>query len=249
MVFCSSKTRAEIEALLAKLRLSLPFVVENGGGIYIPEGFFSFPLGKLPREGACRVIRLGAPYRELVRALREVRAELGVGLRGFSDMTVGEIAQVADLSLPAAALAERRSFDEPFLACGVQEDLAAALEAAFESRGLRLTRGGRFFHVTGSSDKGKAVARLNELFSRESGAVFTVGIGDSANDLPMLAAVDCAVLVRKPEGVHDAEVLSSLRGALLADGIGPEGWARAVFDLVGKAAPSGSDPGEGSPFL
>ena len=44
VVFCTSKTRAEILPLREELRNADPFVAENGGAIYVPRSYFPFPL-------------------------------------------------------------------------------------------------------------------------------------------------------------------------------------------------------------
>jgi predicted mannosyl-3-phosphoglycerate phosphatase (HAD superfamily) len=56
-----------------------------------------------------------------------------------------------------------------------------------------------------------------------------VGIGDSPNDLPMLLAVDIPVLVQGPEGGWEEVNIPRLRRV---EGIGPEGWARAVEEII-----------------
>ncbi|MFQ6092792.1 MAG: HAD hydrolase family protein [bacterium] len=60
------------------------------------------------------------------------------------------------------------------------------------------SQGGRFYAVMGSNDKGKAVSLLTDLYRKQHGVIWTVGIGDSENDAPLLAAVDLPVLVQKP---------------------------------------------------
>lgn len=40
LVFCSSKTRTEVEVWRQRLENSHPFISENGGGIFIPDGYF-----------------------------------------------------------------------------------------------------------------------------------------------------------------------------------------------------------------
>src|SRR4051812_40579094 len=40
LVLCSSKTRAELEFWRGKLHNDAPFIVENGGAIYIPRNYF-----------------------------------------------------------------------------------------------------------------------------------------------------------------------------------------------------------------
>ena len=59
VVPCSSKTREEIDALVAALRLDGPFIGENGGGIGIPAGHP--PVG--PPGGS----RSGAGWRSAAR--------------------------------------------------------------------------------------------------------------------------------------------------------------------------------------
>jgi len=231
-VFCSSKTDAEIRWLLEELGLRLPFIAENGGGIMVPEGYFASDLSALPAEGSWRAIHLGAPYDELVRNLRDVRRQLGMGLRGFSDMSAEEVAAVCGFGREQGALALRRRFDEPFVLQAAGESAMGAVEGAFAQRGLRVTRGGRFFHLTGANDKGSAVRRLNRLFLGDHPSIYTVGLGDSANDIPMLAAVDRPVIVQKPGGRYDDTVLAQVPGIIRADGIGPAGWARAVTELL-----------------
>lgn len=232
VVFCSSKTGAEVSRLSEELGLFHPFIAENGGGIFVPEGFFGAALHKLPLEGRWRIISLGTAYEILVQALNEVRRELGLVLRGFSDMTVEEVARLSGLSRNDARLAMQRHFDEPFVAEFEGEESMRAMADAFSERGLRLTRGERFFHLSGANDKGLAVGHLNELFLREHPAIHTVGLGDSANDLPMLAATNQAFLVQKPDGTYDQAICASLPDTRRVPGIGPIGWARAVMDIV-----------------
>ena len=42
LVFCTSKTRAEIEFYRKKLSNKHPFISENGGAIFIPNNYFNF---------------------------------------------------------------------------------------------------------------------------------------------------------------------------------------------------------------
>jgi len=232
IVFCSSKSGAEIRQLLRRLDLASPFIAENGGGIFIPDGYFRAGLSHLPLDGPWRILSLGTPYSDLVAALREVRRELGGALHGFSDMSAEEVAQLCGFSREEALLAMQRHFDEPFVLEQEEHDLVGRMKAAFGSRGLQLTRGGRFFHLMGANDKGVAVRRLNGLFREECGEICTLGFGDSANDLPMLEAVDHPVLVRKPGGTYDESVAAGLANLIRAPGVGPAGWARVLADFV-----------------
>lgn len=234
VVFCSSKTGAEIARLCDELQLAYPFIAENGGGIFLPEGRFDCAHlgGRL--MGKWRIIPLGVPYDRLVEALREVRSELALPLRGFSDMGAEEVARRSGFDIGAALLAKERHFDEPFVAECEDAGALERMNEAFRARGLRIIRGGRFFHLTGGNDKGLAVRRLNGLFLEKHRAIHTVGLGDSANDLAMLAEVDEAFLVKKPDGTYDEFVRARLPRVACVDATGPEGWAVAVAEAIKK---------------
>ena len=120
-----------------------------------------------------------------------------------------------------------REYDEPFKVVGDGEGAEAVLEE-IKKRGLSFTRGGRYFHIMGDNDKGRAVSTLSEIFRRELGDIATIGVGDSQNDLPMLESVDLAVLVQKPDGSYEPSDLEVKR----AEGVGPVGWNRALMDIL-----------------
>ncbi len=231
LVFCTSKTRAETEVWRRRLGNRSPFVVENGGAVFIPRGAFPFPFEPDRREGGYDVVVLGADYARLRAALEDIRVEIG-GLRGFGDMGDEEVARLTGLPPGEAALARRREFDEPFVLEGPGE--ALAIEAMAEARGLRVTRGGRFFHLTGPSDKGAAVRRLVGLYARTIEGPLTAALGDSGNDRPMLEAVDIPVLVARPDGSHDPAI--DLPGLRRTPGAGPTGWNAAVLEILRQTA-------------
>jgi len=185
LIFCSSKTRAEIEALRNKCRNSHPFISENGGGVFIPEDYFPFPIQGSIRKGGYWVIRLGNGYAELVKALREASATTGVPVRGFNDMTVEEVALECNFSKAEAQLAKQREFDEPFYLLAQEAEAERRICKAIEELGYHCTRGSRFFHILGKSDKGRAVSLLNSFFRKINNSLITLSLGDSLNDLPV----------------------------------------------------------------
>jgi len=227
LVLSSSKTRAEIEYYREMLSNTDPFVSENGGGIFIPEGYFPFPI-EGARSGPYRVITLGRPYGEVRKALAEIRSDLKVDIRGFGDMTVEEVAGLTGLNLDEARRSLERDYDEPFVFNGEGVKLERVLDE-IKRRGFNWTRG-RFLHILGSHDKGRAVRILKGMYARHYGAITTVGLGDSLNDLPLLKEVDVPVLVAKRDGSYEP---LDLPGLVRAEGVGPKGWNRAVVEIVG----------------
>jgi mannosyl-3-phosphoglycerate phosphatase len=228
-VLCTSKTRTELEPLRRGINHRHPFIVENGGAILIPEGYFTVPISADPPAGGFRTIRIGIPYPLLRTALKEIAKETGTVLNGFGDMDENEIARRTGLSSAEAGLAKTREYDEPFILEGKPRQQQAVLNR-IASKGFRWTKGGRFYHLTGDNDKGRAVKILSEIYRRQSGPIVTVGLGDSLNDLPMLAAVDRPVLVQRPDGSFEDAI--ALPGLERAEGIGPAGWNRAVLRLL-----------------
>ncbi|MFQ5466045.1 MAG: HAD-IIB family hydrolase [Thermodesulfobacteriota bacterium] len=229
LVLCSSKTRAEIEYYRGLLANTDPFISENGGGVFIPEGYFPFEAGEKTPDGY-EAITLGAAYADIRKAFREIQERTGIGATGFGDMDTRDVAIAAGLSTEEAELARRRDFDEPFaIDPGGSERVFLQ---AIEDAGFRWNRGDRFHHMLGANDKGKAVEVLKGLYAKAGRRVTTVGIGDTHNDIPLLEAVDIAVIVQKVGGCYDSAI--EVDGLVRAPGIGPFGWNAFVVDLLGK---------------
>jgi len=233
LIICSSKTQAEIEYYRKKIDNCHPFISENGGGIFIPRGYFMFELQSpglnINEENEYYVMRLGAEYSELRKAIEQLRAE-GFPVRGFGDMTAPEIADIAHMSIDEAEMAGERYFDEPFLFHGTETEIGN-LFLAIQSKGFKYTQG-RFFHILGNSDKGKAVSIVMELYKNAFGEIVTIALGDSLNDMPMLERVDYPVIVQRLDGTYDPRI--DIPNLVMAEGIGPEGWNRAVLSLIRK---------------
>jgi mannosyl-3-phosphoglycerate synthase len=95
--------------------------------------------------------------------------------------------------------------------------------------GLDYTFGGKFYEVSLGGDKGKAAKLLIELFKLNFDNVYTIGIGDSLNDLEMLTAVDLPMLVQTVDKRWNKLNVKNLKRVT---GIGPEGWAKAASEIL-----------------
>jgi mannosyl-3-phosphoglycerate phosphatase len=227
LVICSSKTRKEIEHYRRKLDNHHPFISENGGGIFIPKSYFKFGVWSsefgVKEEKDYYIISLGAKYSDLRKALLELHSE-GFNIKGFGDMTAEELADIANMSIDEARMAKERDFDEPFVFKG-DERQSRRLLKAIKDKGFSHTQG-CFYHILGDSDKGKAVSTLVDLYRKKFGEIMTAAIGDSPNDIPMLKRVDYPVIVQKPDGSYDSRI--DIPDLIRAEGIGPEGWNKAI---------------------
>jgi mannosyl-3-phosphoglycerate phosphatase len=228
VVFCSAKTRAEQEVYRKELKINDPFIVENGGAIFISQGYFPFDFEYHKFEDSYQVIELGIPYQHIRRILRQVRDDKEVNFRGFGDMSADEVASVTGLAIDAAERAKAREYDETLIPEGTPEEIDRMLSTITEF-GLNYASGGRYYDIMGPNDKGKATRILIDLFHRKLGQIKTIAIGDSPNDLPMLLSVDIAVLVQKPGAVWEEIDMPHLHRV---EGVGPEGWAKAIEEII-----------------
>lgn len=237
LILTSSKTRAEIEVLRDRLGNTHPFITENGGGIFIPAGYFSAPFGAKIIDGYEAIV-LGLPYAEIRREFQTLRSQHHARVRGFGDMSVDEVAALAGLDSGGAARAMDRDFDEPFV---FDETPDAAFLSRIEACGLHWTQS-RTFHIMGAHDKGRAAGILLALYRKQYGAVCSIGLGDAYNDLPLLRAVDTPVLVMHQNGDYDSRVDSTR--ALKTRLPGPAGWSDSLLQLLaaGQSAPRPTHP-------
>lgn len=228
LILCSSKTRTEMEVYQNRLDNCHPFVSENGGAIFIPKGYFESVGCGVPTFCSSRYdsIMLGTPYQEIRGDLIELRQRLNARVNGFGDMSAREIAALSGLTGEEAALAKEREFGEPFIFEGEPDE---RFLRAIEEKGLHWTQG-RFFHIMGDNDKGKAVKILKHLYRKAFGEIVTIGLGDGFNDLPMLKEVDHPVLIPKEDGSYDPRV--NISNLIKATKPGPAGWNETITELL-----------------
>lgn len=231
VIFCSSKTMAEQEAIRQDLGVDGPFIVENGSAVLVPDGM-AIELGAPHLEGfrGYRAIRLGAGRAEITAILQAARRSLGLTFGTYADTPLSEVATLTGLEPSAAERAARRDFSETILT-RLSSGEETALRLYLEERGLQMACGGRFQTVTGNgADKGRAVQALSELWNRSGTRTVTVGIGDSENDISLLAACDRRYLVRRPSGSWlETEMSGNVQ---YLPGVGPEGWCQMAADLL-----------------
>ncbi|MBW1743338.1 MAG: HAD-IIB family hydrolase [Deltaproteobacteria bacterium] len=230
VIICSSKTRAEIEVYRGRMGLNTPFITENGGAILIPHHALDLTGTDFVHKGPYDVVELGMPYADLRTIWEDIRQGEGFRMKGFSEMTVEEIATHSGLTFEEARLAARREYSEPFMFSDTPEQFER-LTGLLKEKELRTTRGGRFYHLIGENDKGRAVRILSQIYSETytDRTIQTIGLGDSDNDIPMLRHVDVPIVIRKKTG--EWQRIQEL-DPVYSDKAGPEGWAEEILALL-----------------
>ncbi|HEY7220110.1 MAG TPA: HAD-IIB family hydrolase [Candidatus Binatia bacterium] len=235
IVMCSTKTSAEMLSLWRDLDLGAPFICESGGAIYFPRSYLRVPLPGLKTEEDFEVLELGGDIIHLRRALADTARDCNVVVQSFGEMKIDEIAELTGLGLEQARLASQRRYDEPFrVIYGEVEEIIVRLRV----KKLTVTQGGSLYHLTAGHTKGDAVARLLELHRRQYGETIAIGLGNAANDWPMLRQVEWPVLVKNPDGTWDATVVERMPNIHRTNGIGPQGWSEAIERILDETAPS-----------
>jgi mannosyl-3-phosphoglycerate phosphatase len=230
LIICSSKTRAEIEKFRLRIDNTHPFISENGGAIFVPINYFPYEFPYTRKDLKYLIIEFGTPYHKIRGTLQKIQSGFPDMVRGFGDISAQEVANLCEIPPDEGFLAKEREYDEPFL-LEDKKILEKIREIAEEDR-LQIIQGGRFYHLIGENDKGKAVSYITDISRRAHDNIISIALGDSQNDLPMLKVVDYPVLVQKPDGGYDSNI--NLENLIRSPGKGPVGWNDSVLDLLEK---------------
>jgi len=218
LVFCSSETRAELEAVQHELGIHHPFVCENGGAAFFPDRYFGSDVPHARDVAGYDVVEFGRPHADVVETLRRTAARARVSIVGFSDMSVEQLARDCRLPLLRAQRAKLREYEEPFRFVDDTPVVRHRLIRALHAVRLRCVTRGRYEHVGAPVDKGLGVGLLSGLYGRMWGRVLTVGLADEAADETLLQMVDCPIILQ--DGDADPS------------GVDVATWADAIVDGV-----------------
>ncbi|RCK33854.1 mannosyl-3-phosphoglycerate phosphatase [Thalassospira profundimaris] len=223
LIAVSSKTLAELEHLNQTSQLFDGLIAENGGVIWLR--------GTMEQHG---------PSIETIDTARDqIKGAVNVPLGSFRTVSPEVIALETGLPLEDAIRAGQRHCSDPLIWQPSAKDVAKGREIAARWS-LNLTKGGRFHTLCGPSNKGHAMKRMLErlmVLNRDDTSetpikhFTTIALGDSPNDIPMLAEADFTVQIPQKHRSRTALLLehSNLQ---LAPHPGPEGWNAAVNAIL-----------------
>lgn len=229
----TSKTRAELAILRCELDSHDPFVVENGAAVFIPENYFSSPPPGCVQANGLYCYQFSESREHWIALLALQETQFGGEFETFTSMGIEGIKASTGLSETAAHMANQREFSEPVRWIGSDERKKLFVHTLTQ-RGATVLQGGRFLHVTGACNKGKALQWLFEQYRCEApdSSFLTIAAGDSDNDVDMLNAADCAVVIRSP--VHEPPKTEHPHIYLTRE-TGPQGWVEGVSWFLGAA--------------
>lgn len=220
LIFCTSKTAAEVKKLRNEIGINDPYIVENGAAIY---GINNDNLEEWE-------LILGSSYKQLRSLLDKISIEIGYQLRALNDLNRDEIKQLTGLHDKDIDLALDRHWSVPFLT--PPSPYLEKLSDLQTKLNVNIYQGNRMSHLLDKrSHKGKAVNRLKEFFGGPT--VYIIALGDSHNDLPLLQVADQAVVIPGFDGPNKSLEIGLRNGHfLLASEPHSKGWSNSVNKLI-----------------
>lgn len=227
----SSKTFTEQVLIRKQLQLTSPFIVENGAAVYIPVDYFTEQPVDSELQGEFWVKSFSQDKSHWLTLLNEVADDFKDCFQLISQLSVQQLADLTGLTVEQSRLAQQRQYGQPLNWCGSETEQVKFIERMAEL-GAHILIGGRFMHVSGDCDKGRAQRWLVEQYKRHypERGVLSVALGDSANDNAMLEEADLALQIRSP--VHDFPQLLRQQGVYQSQHYGPTGWAESLHKMV-----------------
>jgi len=217
LIIVTSKTKQEILKLRKKLQIDYPFIVENGAGIFLPDG------------KSFEQINMGKTYSETLCFLNQYRETFNI--KSFFDMSVNVISSLTGLDIENSTLAKKRDFCEPFII--EDESKIEDLRQLSLKEGFDIIKGGRFYHlITQGQDKAHAILKLQKIYEEKFNKKYkTIALGDGENDKTMLDVSDISVLIRKFDGTF---IDYDKKNLVKTQSIGPRGWNEALKGILCK---------------
>ena len=219
VILNTSKTYAETITIRKTLGIHDAFIVENGSCMYLPKSRFARPDNADERDEYWSIV-LGALHRKVDAVLQDIGLTEDAAVR-LSQCSVEQTIELTGLNVAQAKQAIAREFSEPLIWRGDAASLLS-FEQKLKQHGLTTLQGGRFLHVIGDCDKGRATQVLLGFYVDN---VKTIVLGDSANDAAMLSVADISVIVNSPSNHQLQELVTP---DIQTQEPAPKGWREAI---------------------
>ncbi len=237
LIFCTSKTFSETIEIVKKLGLNEGFSVENGGATYINNKYEKI-LKELNIKHNKEIedylaIISGKTIKELSQEFLLLKEKFDFNSQSIFEMGKQKFKEITNLKEEDLDKAFSREFDLPFIA---EKDIIMndELKKYLSQRGLRIFKGGKFYHLTGNHSKGDSVTLFKKIYEKTFEDFKIIALGDSQNDLEMLLLSDYPVIMPGKKGVYSKSLTERLKNPILSNKESSEGWSEMIMKILIK---------------
>lgn len=220
VVFCTSKTQAEVLVLQQAMQLEdMPYICENGALLAVDQQIY------LPSQCPKPLT-----YQQMTARLIAIKSQTQFRFTGFQEATIQQLIQWTGLSTESAEYAKQRQASEPIYWQDTVQNLQAFKQCLAEQH-LDLIQGGRFWHVMNQgSDKQLALAYLRQHYRNQQQDFQCIGLGDSPNDLLFLQHTEYSIVIRSKNS--DLMQFSPDKQVYFTQASATQGWAEGLDFLI-----------------
>ncbi|MCE4614204.1 MAG: HAD hydrolase family protein [Desulfurococcales archaeon] len=213
LVFATTKTLDEV--LLYAEKWSLPknkvYIISEAGGLIAGVDLLKY-------DWNCKGYRVLELGERLVEQDLEIARQLNCGIKGYRDMSLDELGEIAGLKGEFARAARMRLFTESLYS--TDRDCLKILAEKYRSKGYFVHIGSRFLTIGKIPGKRAGINILLTLSSKFTVTdTFTLGFGDADMDAEMLEDTDMAFLIPSY-----AKVSLKRSDYIKSPNPAPEGW-------------------------
>ncbi len=236
VVLCTSKTIEETITFYNLLKTESPFIVENGGAILFNKNSRLNPEAnvKIFEEfnSDYLIYKIGKHYKEFINDFNEIIHNNNLKIRFIHELRDDEIIRLTNIKESNVEDFRKRRYDLPFVFEKISREKYFSLSSELNKIGLRIHKGGRFYHITSDYDKSNAVLKLIEFYKRNNNHIKTIGIGDSQNDLNMLKTVDLPCLIKKKDNIYEEVIIKEIKKIIKSNNPAPDGWKEVIKVVI-----------------
>ena len=222
IMFCTSKTKPEVELLQQQMGLTeQPYICENGAILATNQ-----QTSIIARQSSA------LNYLEITRILNQLKKKYHFHFSGFAHASLQEIIQWTGLSPLQAQFSKQRIASEPIL-WQDSTDQFTQFQQQLEQYQLCLIKGGRFWHVMNiGSNKGIALSHFLQQEQQQDRYWQTIGLGDSPNDLPLLEITDFSVIIQSAQSQNILLQRKDSSHIFHSQHSGPTGWCEGISFFI-----------------
>ena len=222
----TSKTKNEVEFFSEQLGVDIPFIVENGSAIHNLDLVCSH-FGKNNKS-----LILSRTADEIFEIFNN---KVPLSLRNqclfLKDMNASKQSKVLGLNGEQLTSALNRLYSIPLIFNGPIE-IKNELISIFNDLDIKLHEGGRVINICDNCSKGDAMKIILKKMEDIKKKYHSIVIGDSPNDISMLALSNQPCVVPLPDQENLKKL--KLKKVIRANQVAPDGWKEVVLKSLDR---------------